>query len=78
MPVILQSATRKNAAPCQHFSVTLLVDGEPKVFNVDFPLNGSITDDEVRAVLKLWVRYQLLHGKLLSQMVGGVIFQELL
>ena len=79
MAVILQSATRTNPAPCMHFGVTLAIDGGRTVtleVQAD-ELSEPITDDDMRAALKCWARYQRSKGKTLAQMVGGVVFGEI-
>lgn len=78
MSVILQSATRVSPAPCNHFSVTVNVDG---AHAVTFQINGTdlstpITDEEVTAVLKLWARYRISRGQSLASLIGGTIFPE--
>lgn len=75
----LQSAVRANPAPCQHFVVTLNVDGV-RTITVELAagtLDDPVTDDDLQALLKLWGRYQRSKGKTLAQMIGGTLFAEL-
>jgi hypothetical protein len=77
--VILATAGRINASPCNHYSGTVVAD---TVRTVTVTLSAAelaeqITDDEVRAVLKLWARYQISRGKTLGQLVGKTIFPDI-
>lgn len=76
MAVVLTSATRVRPIPCQHFLATVTIDGgrtvQTEITMAD--LVGAMTDEELKAVLKLWARYEVANGKTLAQLVGGTIF----
>lgn len=75
MAVVLQSASRERPLPCQHFLATVADGARTVQVRITMQdLLGSITDEEVAAVLKLWARYQLANGKTLGQLAGGTIF----
>jgi hypothetical protein len=77
MAVVLTSATRLNAAPCQHFTARVdIADLSRTIFvNVNVAdLMDPMTDEEIAATLRLWARYQIAKGKTLAQLVGGTIF----
>jgi hypothetical protein len=80
MAVVLTSATRQNPAPCQHFIARIdAADLSRTVFvsiTVD-ELTGAISDDDFRAVLRVWARYHTSKGKTLGQLVGQTIFAEI-
>jgi hypothetical protein len=77
MAVVLQSATRVNPGSCDHFLLTVAGDGGRTV-TVEMALgevmNNPITDDEIRATLKLWARYHRAKGVSFATLVGKTIF----
>jgi hypothetical protein len=80
MAVILESATRRNAAPCMHFLVVLNADNGARTASVDITtdeLNEPISDEDLRAVLKVWGKYQRAKGKTLAQMVGQSVIPDI-
>lgn len=78
MAVTLQSATRAHAAPCVNYTVTVLVDGTPRVFGVSAnDLTDPLTADEAQTYLRLWARYQRAKGKTLAQMVGQTVIGDI-
>lgn len=76
---VIVSITRVNPAPCDHYVTVIDEDGHG---NVEIALTTAeldepVTDDDRKAVARLWGKFQRMRGRTLVDMVGQQIFKEI-
>ena len=76
---VIQSITRVNAAPCDHYTVVIDEDGSGLVEIVlaAAELEDPVTDEDRKATARLWGKFQRKRGRTLTEMVGQQIFKEI-